>query len=97
MVAISGCSKNALVSGFRLSNLPSFEQDSKVQFVIDGVYAFAYALDALKKDVCPTWRGICPAMTHYDGGEFYKNYLLKVDFTGKKIYISPLFFYQIHS
>ena len=67
----------------RLSKLPSFETDSKVQFVIDGVYAFAYALDALKKDVCPTWQGICPAMTHYDGGEFYKNYLLKVDFTGK--------------
>ena len=67
----------------RLTDLPSFEQDSKVQFVIDAVYAFAYALDALKKDVCPTYRGVCPAMTYYDGGDFYKNYLLKVDFIGK--------------
>lgn len=67
---------------YRLTDLPSFEQDSKVQFVIDAVYAFAYALDALKKDVCPGWKGICPAITYYDGGDFYKNYLLKVDFEG---------------
>lgn len=65
----------------RLSHLPSFEQDSKVQFVIDAVYAFAYALDALKQDICPHWKGICPAMASYDGGDFYKHYLLKVDFT----------------
>ena len=51
--------------------------------MIDGVYAFAHALDALKRDVCPTWKGVCPAMTYYDGGDFYKNYLLKVDFVGK--------------
>ena len=68
---------------FRLSDLPQFETDSKVQFVIDGVYAFAHALDALKRDVCPQWKGVCPAMTYYDGGDFYKNYLLKVDFIGK--------------
>lgn len=68
---------------YRLSDLPSFEQDSKVQFVIDAVYAFAHALDALKKDVCPYWKGVCPAMIYYDGGDFYKNYLLKVDFIGK--------------
>jgi metabotropic glutamate receptor 2/3 len=54
-----------------------------LQFVIDGVYAFAHALDALKADICPTWKGVCPAMIRYDGGEFYKKYLLKVDFEGR--------------
>ena len=69
---------------FRLGDLLHYEQDSKVQFVIDGVYAFAYALDKLKSDVCPGYTGgVCPAMAHYDGGQFYKNYLLKVDFQGK--------------
>ena len=63
--------------------MKAFEQDSKVQFVIDAVYAFAHALDALKRDVCPYLKGVCPAMTTYDGGDFYKNYLLKVDFIGK--------------
>ena len=62
--------------------MPSFEQDSKVQFVIDAVYAFAHALDALKKDVCPKVKGICDGMTYYDGGNFYKKYLLNVDFKG---------------
>ena len=47
------------------------------------MYAFAYALDALKSAVCPTWKGVCPAMSSYDGGEFYKKYLLAVDFKGK--------------
>ena len=66
-----------------MSDLPNYEQDSKIQFVIDAVYAFAHALDALKSDICPTWKGACPAMIRYDGGEFYKKYLLKVDFEGK--------------
>ncbi|XP_040579714.2 LOW QUALITY PROTEIN: metabotropic glutamate receptor-like [Lepeophtheirus salmonis] len=64
----------------RLLDLQGYEQDSKVQFVIDGVYAFAHALDKLKSDICPHWKGICPAMKAYKGGDFYKNYLLKVDF-----------------
>ena len=68
---------------YRLSDKPYFETDSKVQFVIDAVYAFAHALNKLKSDVCPTLKGVCPAMTYYDGGDFYKNYLLKVNFSGK--------------
>ncbi len=70
----------------RFGDLKTYEQDSKVQFVIDAVYAFAHALDALRADVCPVgWRskdaGLCPAAKAYDGGQFYKKYLLKVDFT----------------
>ncbi len=69
-----------------MSDLPNYEQDSKIQFVIDAVFAFAHALDALKADICPTWKGICPAMIKYDGGEFYKKYLLKVDFEGETVF-----------
>jgi len=58
-----------------------------VQFVIDAVYAFAYALDSLRKEVCPRWprgrQGLCSTAAHYDGGSFYKEYLLNVDFVGK--------------
>ena len=75
-----------------MSDLSSYEQDSKVQFVIDSVYAFAHALDALKADVCPTIKGVCQAMTQFDGGEFYKKYLLKVDFIGKLLKLKlPIF------
>lgn len=68
-----------------MGDLVGYEQDSKVQFVIDAVYAFAYALDKLRSDVCPNFKGegLCPAMAHYDGGQFYKNYLLNVDFIGE--------------
>ena len=60
-----------------------------MQFVIDAVYAFAHALDALKKDVCPKVKGICDGMTYYDGGNFYKKYLLNVDFKGTYSFIKP--------
>lgn len=64
-----------------------YEQESKVQFVVDAVYAFALALHNLYKDVCINWHGIgvCPEMTNYDGGDFYKKYLLNVSFIGKNI------------
>ncbi|XP_023338104.1 metabotropic glutamate receptor, partial [Eurytemora carolleeae] len=58
-----------------------YEQDSKVQFVIDAVYAFAHALQNMKNDLCPDYNGACPAMRRMDGGQFYKDYLLKVSFT----------------
>ena len=66
----------------RLSDLASYEQDSKVQFVIDAVYAFANALQSLKDDLCPHAKGMCQEMKMVDGGYFYKNYLLKTSFIG---------------
>uniref|UniRef100_T1IT32 G-protein coupled receptors family 3 profile domain-containing protein n=1 Tax=Strigamia maritima TaxID=126957 RepID=T1IT32_STRMM len=58
-----------------------YTQDSKVQFVIDAVYAFAHAYHNLHTNVCgPQSRHVCPAMRSYDGFEFYWNYLLNVSF-----------------
>lgn len=56
-----------------------------MQFVVDAVYAFALALHNLHKDVCKNYEGlgVCPEMTSYDGGNFYKKYLLNVSFIGK--------------
>ncbi|KAH1022931.1 hypothetical protein HUJ04_012242 [Dendroctonus ponderosae] len=59
-----------------------YEQESKVQFVVDAVYAFALALDKLNKDMCIDYehQGVCPEMTRFDGGEFYESYILNLNF-----------------
>uniref|UniRef100_A0A0P5YKL2 Metabotropic glutamate receptor n=2 Tax=Daphnia magna TaxID=35525 RepID=A0A0P5YKL2_9CRUS len=75
-------------AGLRLTHL-GYEQDSKIQFVVDAVYAFAHAISALQRDVCgnastaagrrPVY-GACPQLLSYDGGDFYTKYLLNVSF-----------------
>lgn len=69
-------------SGLRLST-SGYEQESKVQFVVDAVYAFALALSKLRHDLCGRHEGLCLSMANYDRGAFYKNYLLNVSFTGE--------------
>lgn len=60
-----------------------YEQESKTQFVVDAVYAFAYALHSLHDDLCKKKTvGLCTEMTSYDGYDFYRNYLLQVSFKG---------------
>ena len=39
-----------------------YEQEGKVQFVIDAVYAMAHALHNLHQELCPHLSGICPNM-----------------------------------
>lgn len=69
-----------------------YEQDSKIQFVIDAVYAFAHAISALQRDVCGRRRpGPCPALLSYDGGDFYTKYLLNVSFLGMYLIYIDLF------
>ncbi|KAF0309242.1 Metabotropic glutamate receptor [Amphibalanus amphitrite] len=67
----------------RLRPETGFVQESKVQFVIDAVYAFAHALEALQLNVCGVNLAVCQEMRKYDGGDFYKKYILNVSFTGK--------------
>ncbi|XP_020287309.1 metabotropic glutamate receptor [Pseudomyrmex gracilis] len=65
----------------RLTPASGYEQESKVQFVVDAVYAFALALNNLHKNLCGRrTEGICPSMANYDRGAFYRNYLLNVSF-----------------
>ncbi|KAH8236307.1 hypothetical protein KR032_006873, partial [Drosophila birchii] len=45
-------SKTICDANLRLSEKVGYEQESKTQFVVDAVYAFAYALDNLHNDRC---------------------------------------------
>ena len=64
----------------RISRHEGYQQDTKVQFVVDSVYAFAYALHDLQRDVCKGSKGYCDRMKRYDSGDFYRNYILKASF-----------------
>ncbi|ESO83631.1 hypothetical protein LOTGIDRAFT_133010 [Lottia gigantea] len=56
-----------------------FELEAQLQFVSDGVLAFANAAKRMHKDLCGGRYGLCPAMDPIDGRTF-KQYLLDVRF-----------------
>uniref|UniRef100_A0A4W5MTZ3 Glutamate metabotropic receptor 7 n=1 Tax=Hucho hucho TaxID=62062 RepID=A0A4W5MTZ3_9TELE len=58
-----------------------YEQEGKVQFVIDAVYAMAYALHYIQRDLCPEHSGICPGMEAVEGKTLLK-YIRNVSFNG---------------
>ncbi|KAG7478163.1 hypothetical protein MATL_G00077490 [Megalops atlanticus] len=58
-----------------------YEQEGKVQFVIDAVYAMAHALHNMQKDLCPDYSGICPDMD-LAGGKKLLKYIRSVSFNG---------------
>ena len=64
----------------------NYVQESKVQFVVDAVYAFAHALNTAWERLCSPDEGYCDALKALDGAQFYRDYLLKVSFTGKIFY-----------
>ncbi|KAL1021570.1 hypothetical protein UPYG_G00014970 [Umbra pygmaea] len=58
-----------------------YEQEGKVQFVIDAVYAMAHALHNMLSDLCPKHSGICPTMETSDGKTLLK-YIRNASFNG---------------
>ncbi|MFT7801202.1 metabotropic glutamate receptor 7-like isoform X1 [Arapaima gigas] len=58
-----------------------YEQEGKVQFVIDAVYAMAYALHNMQKELCPDYAGVCPEMDQAGGKKLLK-YIRSVSFNG---------------
>uniref|UniRef100_A0A8B9F8U8 Glutamate metabotropic receptor 8 n=1 Tax=Amazona collaria TaxID=241587 RepID=A0A8B9F8U8_9PSIT len=62
-------------------NYSAYEQEGKVQFVIDAVYSMAYALHNMHKDLCPGYIGLCPRMSTTDGKELL-SYIRAVNFNG---------------
>lgn len=66
----------------------SFEQEGKVQFVMDAVYAMAHALHRMHRDLCSASPGLCSRMSNIDGKELL-GYIRNVSFNGA--YLS--FFY----
>uniref|UniRef100_A0A8C6UPY6 Glutamate metabotropic receptor 7 n=1 Tax=Neogobius melanostomus TaxID=47308 RepID=A0A8C6UPY6_9GOBI len=58
-----------------------YEQEGKVQFVIDAVYAMAHALHNMQRDLCPENAGYCPEMD-LAGGKKLLKYIRSVSFNG---------------
>lgn len=71
----------ACAASLRLDESTGYRQGAKIQFVVDAVYAFAYALDQASKQLC---RGEnesnCEAFRNLDGESLYMNYLLNTTF-----------------
>ncbi|KAM8930831.1 metabotropic glutamate receptor 7 [Pelodytes ibericus] len=65
----------------RIGQDSHYEQDGRVQFVVDAVYAMAHALHNMNKDLCPGSPGLCPEMEHAGGKKLLK-YIRSVSFNG---------------
>ncbi|XP_034733779.1 metabotropic glutamate receptor 6-like [Etheostoma cragini] len=66
----------------RIGRDSSYEQEGKVQFVIDAVYAVAYALHNMHLDLCPGSSGVCSNMDPVEG-RLLLDYIRAVKFNGK--------------
>ncbi|KAA8590930.1 hypothetical protein FQN60_001873, partial [Etheostoma spectabile] len=65
----------------RIGSDSKYEQEGKVQFVIDAVYAMAHALHSMHKDSCPDHPGVCPQMESAEGKTLLK-YIRNTSFNG---------------
>ncbi|XP_039548992.1 metabotropic glutamate receptor 4 isoform X2 [Pimephales promelas] len=65
----------------RIGKDSSYEQEGKVMFVIDAVYAMAHALHNMHKDLCPGKVGLCSKMDPVDGTLLLK-YIRAVKISG---------------
>ncbi|XP_013365940.1 PREDICTED: metabotropic glutamate receptor 3 [Chinchilla lanigera] len=59
----------------------NYEQESKIMFVVNAVYAMAHALHRMQRALCPNTTKLCDAMKVLDGRKLYRDYLLKINFT----------------
>ncbi|KAM9785579.1 glutamate receptor, metabotropic 6a [Neosynchiropus ocellatus] len=59
----------------------TYEQEGKVQFVIDAVYAVAHALHNMHLDLCPGSSGVCSSMDPVEG-RLLLAYIRAVHFNG---------------
>ncbi|XP_075441223.1 LOW QUALITY PROTEIN: metabotropic glutamate receptor 6-like [Ascaphus truei] len=65
----------------RISKHSPYEQEGKVQFVIDAVYAMAHALHNMHTELCPGNIGVCDRMDPMDG-RLLLQYIRRVNFNG---------------
>lgn len=67
----------------RISRDSQYEQEGKVQFVIDAVYAMAHALHSMHMDLCPGSMGVCDKMDPVEG-RMLLQYIRGVNFNGER-------------
>uniref|UniRef100_A0A8C1PCK9 Glutamate receptor, metabotropic 6a n=1 Tax=Cyprinus carpio TaxID=7962 RepID=A0A8C1PCK9_CYPCA len=65
----------------RIGRDSHYEQEGKVQFVIDAVYAMAHALHNMHQDLCPGATGVCDKMDPVEG-RLLLSYIHSVNFNG---------------
>ncbi|KAJ7998919.1 hypothetical protein DPEC_G00209970 [Dallia pectoralis] len=65
----------------RIANDSKYEQEGKVQFVIDAVYSMAHALHNMQKELCKQEVGICSRMDPINGTLLLKH-IRKLNFKG---------------
>lgn len=83
LIVITLCVTFVIFSGEeRISRDSQYEQEGKVQFVIDAVYAMAHALHSMHLDLCPGSMGVCEKMDPVEG-RMLLQYIRSVNFNGK--------------
>nr|XP_061839582.1 metabotropic glutamate receptor 8-like [Nerophis lumbriciformis] len=60
----------------------SYEQEGKVQFVMDAVYAMAHALHHMHRKLCYGYPGLCPRMASSIDGKELLSHIRAVNFNG---------------
>ncbi|XP_053280818.1 glutamate receptor, metabotropic 6a [Pleuronectes platessa] len=65
----------------RIGRDSPYEQEGKVQFVIDAVYAVAHALHSMLQNLCPGSAGVCSTMDPVEGRSLL-DYIRAVNFNG---------------
>lgn len=73
----------------------AYQQEGKVQFVMDAVYAMAQALHRMHQDVCGGAPGLCPGMANVNGKELLAH-IRAVNFNGN-CSRPRVSFYQVQS
>lgn len=74
----------------RISRDSQYEQEGKVQFVIDAVYAMAHALHSMHMDLCPGSMGVCDKMDPVEG-RMLLQYIRSVNFNGELLNFNRFF------
>ncbi|XP_032892742.1 metabotropic glutamate receptor 2 [Amblyraja radiata] len=74
------CSLRTVACGTNSLKKVKFEQESKIMFVLNAVYAMAHGLHNMQRALCPNTTSICDKMRPMNGKRFYKDYIIKVHF-----------------
>uniref|UniRef100_A0A4X2LFP7 Glutamate metabotropic receptor 2 n=1 Tax=Vombatus ursinus TaxID=29139 RepID=A0A4X2LFP7_VOMUR len=75
-----GCSFRRRDCGVHSLKTGPFEQESKIMFVVNAVYAMAHSLHNMHQALCPNTTHLCDAMRPVNGKRLYKDFMLNVKF-----------------